>query len=423
MAWQYSRRAAVLQPRFLRPSFPRIAALLTASLLSPLAVRGGEWPQILGPHRNGQADNETIAAAFPSQGPPVVWQRDVGAGNAGVAVAQGRAILFHHPKDADVVESLDAATGAVKWTNSFANRSEGPACTPLIDGQRIFLVGNDGGLRCVAFDTGKVLWSRDLLKEFHAPAGYFGVGSSPVVEGDNLLMNVGGDSGAGIVAFALKDGTTVWKTGNEQASYSSPVVVGPKQARQAIFVTRLNLISLDPATGQVQFTFPFGKRGPTVNAATPIVVDDHLFLTANYGIGAVWAKFTGTSAKTIWENDDSLSSQYPTPVFFDGYLYGVHGRDDVGVAELRCIDPTDGKMQWAERDFGMATLLIADKKLLIQRTDGELIIAEPSPKAYRPLAKAKLLDGLTRALPALCDGKYYVRDTKTLKCVDLSPTK
>ena len=394
----------------------------TIALFPAVFVRAGDWPQILGPHRNGIADMEKISTDWPSSGPPVVWKRDVGSGNAGVTVAKGKAILFHHitgDKDGDVVEAIDVTNGKTLWSTGFGNRCEGPFCTPLIHDDRVILVGNDGGMHCVAFDTGKELWSHALLKEFHAPPGYFGVGSTPVVEGDNVLMNVGGEKGAGIVAFALKDGSVVWKTGNELASYSSPIIVTRNGVRHAIFITRLNLVSLNPTTGEQRFTLPFGKRGPTVNAATPLAIDDHLLLTANYEIGAVWASFGDNGVHTIWENDDTLSSQYPTPAYYDGFLYGIHGRDDVGVAELRCIEPATGKVQWAEKDFGMATFILADKKLLIQKTDGELIIAEPNAKSFRKLNNAKVANTLTRALPALANGFYFVRDAKTLRCVDL----
>ncbi len=386
-------------------------------------LHAGDWPQILGPQRNGQAEQEKISTDWPKNGPAELWQREVGPGNAGVAVVGSKLILWHHVNNDDVVEGLDAQTGKPLWATPFPSRSKEPACTPLIHNDRVILVGNDGGLHCVALDTGKELWSRALLKDFHAPAGYFGIGSTPIVVGENLLMNVGGEAGSGIVAFSLKDGETVWKMGNEQASYSSPILVQRNGVSHVIFITRLNVLSLNPAKGEVRFQFPFGKRGPTVNAASPLLVDDRLFLTANYGVGAVWAKFTDTSVETVWENDDTLSSQYPSPVLHNGFVYGIHGRDDVGVAELRCIAPTTGKVAWIEKDFGMATFIVADDKLLIQRTDGELIVARPTAEAFRPIAKAKVLNTLTRALPALSNGLYFVRDTQTLKCFDLRGQK
>src|SRR5262249_1250551 len=142
-----------------------------------------------------------------------------------------------------------------------------------------------------------------------------------------------------------------------------------------IFVTRLNCVGIDPQTGNVRFSFPFGKRGPTVNAATPLVFDDQLFLSASYGIGALLAKVSPTGEKTIWQNDDTMSSQYTTCVFVDGFLYGTHGREDVGDGELRCIEAKSGRVCWSVPNFGIANPILAGDKLLLLKIDGNLALA------------------------------------------------
>src|SRR5262249_12570199 len=153
---------------------------------------------------------------------------------------------------------------------------DGPRCTPVIHGDSVFLLGPGGELACVAFETGKQIWHRQVYQEFKAPDGYFGAGSSPIVESEKLLLNVGGAGGAGLVAFSLTDGKTLWKATDEAASYSSPVATTIEGVRHLIFVTRLNVVSVDPANGEVRFRFPFGARGPTVNAANPLVLGDHV---------------------------------------------------------------------------------------------------------------------------------------------------
>jgi outer membrane protein assembly factor BamB len=196
--------------------------------------------------------------------------------------------------------------------------------------------------------------------------------------------------------------------------------------RHVIFVTRLNVVSVDPENGAVRFRFAFGQRGPTVNAATPLVIDNAVFVTASYGIGAVLAQIGASDAKVIWKTAE-MSSQYPTPIFKDGYLYGINGRQDVGVAELCCLDLKTGKSAWTKSDFGMASLIFADGKLLIMKTDGTLVVANPDPSRntpFRALASAKVLENASSnnpalALPALSDGLLYVRDSRTLKCLDL----
>lgn len=387
----------------------------------------GDWPQILGPMRNGVAEGEQIAAAWPKGGPKLLWQRSVGEGFAGVAVLGQRAVLFHRMGDQEVAEALDAASGKALWKVEFPttyrgqiSEDNGPRCVPLVHQGRVFLVGAAGTLHCVTLETGKKQWSRAVYEEYRASEGYFGAGSSPIIDGDKLLLNVGGArSGAGLVAFSPATGKTLWLATDEQASYSSPTAVTVDGVRHVIFVTRYNVLSIDPESGAVRFRFPFGKRGPTVNAATPLVVDGHVFVSASYGVGAAFAKIGEAKADLIWANDDAMSSQYPTAVHHDGYLYGIDGRQDVGVAELRCVDPKNGKVMWNQPGFGMATLILADGKLVIMKTDGQLLLAEPSPQAFRPLANARVFNSTTRALPALAHGLLYVRDTKTLKCLDL----
>ena len=392
----------------------------------------GDWPQILGPNRDGHAAaDEKLAESWPKDGPPIVWQREVGGGFAGVAVAGNTAILFHRVGDEEVAEALDAKTGTPKWKSgsptSFSSGfsdDQGPRCTPLIAGDRVFVFGAQGTLRCLDLKSGKKIWQRDTHTEFKAPEGYFGAGSSPLLVGDKLLVNVGaGRSGAGIVAFDVATGKDLWKGTSEDASYSSPILVNVDGKKHALFVTRLKTISLDPDTGKVRFEFPFGKRGPTVNGATPIVIDGHLLVSAHYGVGATFAKIGATAADEKWNSDDLISSQYMTPLVQSGLVYGIHGQERVADSELRCLDPRTQKIQWSKPSIGFGTMIAADGKMLMQTTDGELILWRPDSKQYQELARARVFRTTTRALPALSGGNLFVRDSRTLKSLQVGPAK
>jgi outer membrane protein assembly factor BamB len=272
-------------------------------------------------------------------------------------------------------------------------------------------------LSCINVADGSKRWQREVLKDFDVPSSYFGVGSTPVLSGKKLLVNVGGRDGAGIVAFNIADGTTAWKATDEGASYSSPTVTAIDGKKLAIFVTRLNILGLDPETGKVRFRFPFGQRGPTVNAATPLVIDGHLFVSASYGVGAVWARLAGESAEELWRSDEIMSSQYTTCVFRDGALFGIDGRQDIPPARLRAFDPRTRKVFWTEEDFGAGNLILAGDKLLIMKTDGQLVLAAPDKAGFRKLASAKVLEGTAQPLPALAGGLLYVRDENVFKCM------
>jgi hypothetical protein len=186
-----------------------------------------------------------------------------------------------------------------------------------------------------------------------------------------------------------------------------------------VFVTRLNALVIDPTTGKILSHVPFGQRGPTVNGATPLVFDNRLFLTASYSIGARLLSIKPDELAEVWSSDEVLSSQYNTPVLLGGKLYGIHGREDVGEAELRCVDVATQRVHWSEEGFGVAHTILAGDKLLLARINGELVLARATPAKFTALSRAKVCDGTMRAIPALSNGRCYVRDERMLKCVDV----
>ncbi|MEQ8791591.1 MAG: PQQ-binding-like beta-propeller repeat protein [Pirellulaceae bacterium] len=411
------------KPRVATATTLLVAGLLVAGLLDARAKRAdaGDWPQILGPHRNGVAEGETLTAKWPADGPPRLWQAALGSGYAGPAVKGDRVLAFHRVDDVERVEAFDVASGRSLWRADFEanyrggiNPDTGPRCVPVIHHDRVIAFGAAGDLHCVALADGKKLWSRSTFDDFDGDEGYFGAGSTPIAIGDAVLVNVGGREGAGLVAFSLKDGATLWSKTDERASYSSPTYAEIDGKPHAIFVTRTSAISVDPATGDVRFQFPFGKRGPTVNAATPLVFDKNLlFVSASYGVGAKLARIGDRGVETVWANDEVMSSQYTTCVFRNDYLYGVDGREDIGVGVLRCLDAKTGQVQWSVDDFGVAHAILAGDKLLLAKNDGRLVLAEASPKGFHELAGADLFDdqrgAVVRAIPALSNGRLFVR--------------
>ncbi len=408
--------------------------------ISATTLHGGEWPQILGPNRDGVVTGEAIADRWPNSGPPIVWERSVGTGFAGIAIADGKAILFHRVLGKERVEAMDAATGRVLWTSDAPatfqpsyTSDNGPRAVPLIHKGHVYTYGAMGTLRCLTLADGKTVWTRETYEDYNSkrtrrgepPEGYFGLGSTPIVADDKLLVNIGGDeANAGIVAFDLKTGETLWKNTATRASYSSPTAVTLDGQPRVVFATRFEVLALDPRNGKVAWQFPFGEPGPNVTAANPLVFENRLFISASYGFGAVFAGVTEKDVQELWRRDDLLSSQYTTSVRLptdEGIqLIGIHGRQDIGRAALRCVDVVNERVVWEQTDFGYATLLLIKDNLIGLKTDGELVLANVTSEGYRELASAQVLDTTTRALPALAAGKLYIRDTKTLKCLNLS---
>lgn len=404
-----------------------LAAIVLAVGVGGERLRGGDWPQILGPNRNGIAEGEKLADQWGESGPKRVWERPVGTGFAGVAVADGKAVVFHRVENEELIEGHEAATGKVLWKVSKRttyvpqiSEDDGPLCVPTIAEGVVVCFGAGGRATGVELATGKELWSRTLASEYNAPSGYFGAGSTPLVYEGKVYLNLGGDrKGAGLIALDLKTGKTVWAATNEQASYAAPILIPVGGEQGILFVTRLNAVAVNPEDGSEFWRFPFGMRGPTVNAATPILDEGHLFLTASYNIGGVYSKLTRDSAEEVWRDEAPFSSQFTTPVAAGGAWYGIDGRKDLGVGILRCVSLKERKTFWSEEGFGVGHLIVAGDKLVILKDEGELLLVRVNSQKFEPLARHEVEDGTTRAIPALSNGLLYVRGSGRVQCFDL----
>lgn len=395
------------------------------------SARAGDWPQILGPERNGRAANgERIAERFAEGEPRIVWRMKVGQGHAGPAVTDGKLIAFHRLGDRETVDCVDALTGDKIWSFDYPTDyrddfgfDEGPRAVPTIHQERILTYGAAGMLHAIDLNTGKPLWSVDTIEQFGSRKGFFGRACSPLVEGELVIVQVGGIDGAGIVAFDKSSGEVRWKATNHEAGYSSPVAATIGGQRMILALTREGLVAIDPGEGKILFRERFrASMDASVNAATPIVLGDRVFLTASYNVGAAMWRVTPAGASEVWANDETLSSQYTTPVPHEGFLYGLHGRQDLPPKPmLRCVEVETGKLRWSTPPLAAGSLILADDKLIVLTENGELIIAPatPAPEGFRPSARAQILGFNTRALPALSSGRFYARDAKQLVCVDL----
>lgn len=402
-----------------------LPALCVLAVLAGARLAAEDWPQFLGPERNGVYRGPALAEAWGPQGPRVVWRKQVGAGFAGPAVVQGRVILFHRVGKEEVVESFDARTGASQWRYAYPTTyrddfgfDEGPRAVPVVAGGIVYTFGAEGRLHAIDLAKGTRIWSEDTMARFKVPKGFFGASGSPLVEDGRVLVNVGGP-GAGIVAFDAKVGKVLWMATSDQASYSSPAGATMGGRRLALFLTRAGLVGLDPATGGVQFQRPWRARiAASVNAATPVVVGDLIFVSAEYGPGAGVFRLDGTTLTEVWASNDVLTNHYATSVHHNGVLYGFHGRQEFGQS-FRAVELRTGKVRWNQERFLAGTVTLAGDRLVILREGGELVIASASPDAFKPIARAQILPGVVRAYPALSDGFLFARNEHTLVALDL----
>lgn len=398
-----------------------IAILAVIPLLT-----AADWPQHLGPKRDSQSSETGLARSFPAGGPSIVWKRDVGSGWAGPVVKDGKLILFHRVDADEVLECLDAKTGKAVWKQTYRSKyrddfnfDDGPRSTPLIAGEEVFTLGANGQLSAWNFQSGKAKWTRNINEDFDVAKGFFGVATSPMIIGGKLLINVGGKK-AGVVAFDPATGKDLWISGTDGVSYSSPVSAKINNEELAVFFSRAGLLAVEPTAGKIRYQHPWRPRlNASVNAATPIVQQNRIFLSTSYGTGAILLEPAKGDLKEIWSGDDSLSCHFNTPVLIGDHLYGIDGRQE-SRANLRCVEFATGKVKWTQEKFGCAGLIVADGILIALTESGELVLIDPSAAAYKELARGAVLDSPVRALAALSDGLLFARDGSKLIAVKLS---
>ena len=422
-------------------------------LAFPACGLAGDWPQLLGPNRDGVAVDEESLAGLPATAFPL-WTAPVGEGFAGPAVVDGVAYLLHRPENVLRLEARDAATGKQLWkadTPATYDRpgfisDRGPRATPVVTDPalldephaRVLALGAGGLLRCVSAADGRELWRTDVAKRYRGDLGYFGLGSVPLVvpdgEGGAIVLVVPGGfrQNAGIVGLDLRTGAERWTAARAKPCYASPILVTIAGEPTAIVPTRVTLYGLNPLTGEVRWEVPFGAQGPTAIGANPVVLsgspDDAvrpIFLSSNYSTGDLLLNAGLDGAKVVYNGDYVLATHYATPLVSGGLLYGLSGQENHGPASFVCVDPATKKTLWKERGVGYGNLIgvpgaaLGTGTVLKLGLDGELIAFAADPAAYRELGRLRLFRSETRAAPAYSGGVLFARDETTFKAVRL----
>jgi outer membrane protein assembly factor BamB len=395
---------------------------------NPSSSTSPGWPCILGPNHNGVSEETGLADSWPENGPREVWRIEPGEGYSAPTISGGRLILHHRPKykNRSVVECLDPATGQWYWRSSYETKyhdkmsiGDGPRSTPIIDGDRVYTLGAQGELLCLSLETGESIWGRSVNEEFKSMPSYFGVGGSPLIEGDLLILNVGGAIDAGIVAFNKMNGEVVWQKTGDGPSYTTPICADIGDKRFGFVLTAENLVALDPRNGKVFWQYPFHAKGNprSCNCATPVVVGDTVFISNAYNVGGALLRVSTEAPKELWRERKLMQNHFATSIHHDGFLYGFDGQAQN--ASLRCIDLETAETRWSNNELGRGSLVMADGKFFILAEDGNLALAAVSPDGFEVVDKKWILDPKCYVAPVLCDGRLYVRNNTNLICFDV----
>lgn len=405
---------------------PFLILILLGTLNLP--TLGADWPQFLGPNRDGSA----AASEMPVKGDSesvTLWKRDLGSGFAGPVVVGTDVIVFHRQGNEMITESLNAADGQTKWKHSYNTDyrdsfgfDNGPRAVPAVVDGVIFTHGPEGRVEALQLTDGSPVWSFDTVKEVGSPQGFFGRACSPLVIHGKVILNVGGPN-AGIIALDAKQGTLLWKSTSHEAGYASGVVM-PGDSFTAAFFTRNGITVLNAANGQVLADERFrADMEASVNAASPLACGEgHLFFSACYDVGAgiwQWDK-TKQSLTHIWNKSEALDCHYSTPVWHNGHLYGFHGRQESG-AVLRCVSGVDGTVKWeSSLSVPGGTLIRLHDHLLIVTERGELWVVKANPSKFDLLTTTQIMGLRHRSHAAFANGILYARDSEKLVAVKIN---
>lgn len=444
-----------------------LAAGVWCSALAANETAGEDWPQFLGPSRNGISRETGLLDQWPTNGPPLLWDANVGAGYGAPSVRGDFLVLHHRIGGEEVIECLTSATGRTVWRHRYPSQfvdpygyNNGPRSTPVLTADRCYTFGAEGKLVCLELQTGQLVWRRDTAAEWDVPPAFFGVGSSPVLEGGLLLVMVGGQPNSGMVAFDAGTGQTVWEsvgernwqgqpmrgwagepgvkwqTGEQQSSYATPVVATIHGQRQVLCLMRQGLVSLNPLNGTVNFSFWFRSRvSESVNAMAPIVMDDLILLSAAYyKIGSVLLRVKpgGRVVEELWRST-VLEVHWTTPICQDGFLYAFSGRNEPD-ARFRCVELRTGKLMW-ERDerwgshrtrtpstYGRGSCILADGKLIVLGEGGRLGLFKLNPHQAEEISCFQIprLHYPCWAAPVLSHKRLFLRSEDRLVCLNLA---
>jgi outer membrane protein assembly factor BamB len=407
---------------------------LSVLLLGSMPAAASDWPQWRGPSRSGHAPlNAPLPPTLPKELKPV-WKITVGAGHSSPIVAGNKLVYLDVNSTREIAHVLDAATGKELWQVDYADRFEdewgaGPRATPILDGDRLYAQSCNGELRCLSLADGKTIWQSNWEKDFgvkflgskanEGTATRRGNSGSGVIDGDRFVAPVGGTQGASLVCFDKMTGKVLWKSGDDEAAYSSFMIGTLAGVKQVVAFTAEALLGADLETGKILWRVPL-KTNAKRHAASPVIfgnrvaVNSHTFGIACFDIAKDSGGFKATEA---WANKD-LKINLATPVLVDGHLYCQGAAKD-----YVCADAKTGQTKWTQTGFGLgrkdyASTIAIGKNLLVLTEDGTLLLLAANPDKYTELARVQVC-GNTWAFPAYAKGKLYVRDGRSLQCFDL----
>lgn len=381
------------------------------------------WTSFRGPVRDGHYRERAIALDWPASGPKPLWKQPVGGGYASFVAAQGRTFTIEQRGSQEVVAAYDLASGRELWTNAwdaaFSERmgGDGPRATPTWHDGRVYALGGAGELRAIDHASGRTLWRTNILEDASAANLQWGMAASPLIVDETVVVLPGGRDGRSVVAYDRRTGKPVWSSLDDQASYSSPMLVTLDGLRQILIFTASRLAGITPESGELLWEFPW-RTEYDVNASQPLLLGPkRVFISTGYGAGAAVIDLTRGadgrfSVTEVWRSN-RMKNQFTSSVAHDGFIYGL---DE---AILACLDASTGELKWKGGRYGYGQVLLAGGHLIVLTEGGELALVRATPERHTELVRFPALDGKSWNHPAMTDGYLLVRNINEMAAFDL----
>lgn len=387
------------------------------------AQSAANWPQWRGPNRDGISKETGLLKQWPADGPPLVWKATgAGGGYSSFAISNGKLYTMGLRGDREFVIAFDVATGKEAWAtahgSAFRNdRGDGPRGTPTVDGDRVYSLGGNGDLSAIDARSGKLVWSKNILSEFGGSNITWGISESPLVLGNKLLVNAGGPN-ASIVALNKSDGSVIWKSQSDKAGYSSAIPLDINGVTQVVFFTGQRAVGLDAKDGRLLWEYA-KPSNRVANAATPIVRNNRVFISSDYGTGGGVVEIKpDNKAEEIYFTKD-MKNHHSSAVLIGDHLYGF------SASILTAMKFDTGEIVWRDRSVGKGSLVYADGHLYCFSENGVVGLVEATPTGYKEKGRFRIQqDSLpTWAHPVVAGGRLYLRDQDTIYAYDVREKK
>jgi len=413
----------------------QLASLLFV-FLSTSADDPADWGWLHGPNGNRTTSETVGLRKWPRQGPPRLWRTGTPGGFSSLAVADGKAFTLILRDDKEVCIALNTANGKELWGAPLGNAKydgggaagaddnkggDGPRSTPSCYEGRVYVL--DAHLLLTALDAedGSEVWRQDLMADHGGRNIRWQNAASPLIA-DGRVYVAGGGAGNSLLAFDAKSGEPIWATGDERMTHATPVMARIHGVEQVLFLVQAGLVALDPRTGDELWRTEYPYR--TSTAASPVVYEDLVYLSAGYGVGAgvfrVEKDGDEWQLSNVWRKRNRLMNHWSTPVCRDGFLYGMFSFKKYGDGPLMCVDMRTGEERWSQAGFGPGNCILVGDEVLALSDTGEIVLVAAVPDEYREIERADVLKGKCWSSPSFSNGQLYVRSTVEATRVDLS---